>query len=119
MNPILSALSSFLLLIEASMPDLVERLPAATVQKFRDAQQDLQTALAAPDAAVGLGLEAEHLDAGLGMPPEIAGLLDEFRAEMARKAAYDEKLDQHHGRIVDALDRLAAGVEKITAPMRA
>lgn len=98
MNQLLLMLAGIAETINESMPTLVERLPAAQVQKFRDLVQSVE-------AAQGSQVTLEVEEANLPMPKEIADVLIAFNAELTRRAEFDQAQAAQTERIAVALEK--------------
>lgn len=104
MNQLMMMLAGFTDTINEAMPELIERLPSAQVQKFRDMVQAMEAAQT--QQGLDVTLEGEELD--LQMPKKIADVLIAFNAELTRRAEFDKLQAAQTERIAAALEKLAA-----------
>lgn len=111
MNPsetIAQKLADLHVLVTSMLPQLVERLPAADVQKVRDQLQEVDAALAVAYSGDSAGIGAD-LEAPSSPQAFAAQLMEKFDSEIARRAEYE-------GAQLALLHRLAAAVERIAPP---
>lgn len=112
MNTVSLLLALLADLIRETLPDMVERLPANTVQKFRDALQAIEQEQASPSEATP-GATADPFD-NFGLPPEFSDLLAMAKSEMIRRAEHDNATAAISARIAQALESLAQGLAAAT-----
>lgn len=101
MNQLLLILAGIAETINEAMPTLIERLPAAQVQKFRDLVQSVE----AVTVYQGVDVTLEGEEHGLPMPKEIAEVLTAFNAELTRRAEFDQAQAAQTERIAVALEK--------------
>lgn len=112
MNTVSLLLAVLADLIRETLPDMVERLPANTVQKFRDALQAIEQEQDSPSESTR-GATADPYES-FGLPAEIADLLTMAKNEMSRRAEHDNATAAITDRMARALESLAQGLAAAT-----
>lgn len=118
MNPVLILLAMLADLIRESLPDMVERLPATTVQKFRDALQAIEQEQATPSVGGGLEFPAGH-DFEPSLPPFVTDLLDLLKTDLQGRAERDNTNSAIATRTAVAMEKLADVNERMAQAMTA
>lgn len=107
MNPLMLILAVLADLIRETLPDMVDRLPAATVQKFRDALQAIEQEQANHGQEHAAGDAAELDPFELGAPPFVIDLVNWLKSDLQRRAEHDNATAAIATRTALALEGIA------------